>query len=166
MKGLLPPKEVAHWRAPRREDFPQPLPSEVVSLVAFHEHELGYPAHWFLHGLLNEWGLELQHLNPTGVLHIAGFVTDCEAFLGMEPHMDFFRWLFSGRSLLGGASPCRRNLARGVVLYQKPGGGTVPGIHRQKAREAGKLVVGPFLSREEEGGDHRGRAPEARAVWS
>ena len=45
---------------------------------------------WFLCGLLNEWGLELQHLNPTGVLHITDFVTVCEAFLGMEPHMDFF----------------------------------------------------------------------------
>ena len=43
---------------------------------------LGYPTYWFLHGLLNEWGLELQHLNPTIVLHVAGFVTVCEAFLG------------------------------------------------------------------------------------
>ena len=55
--------------------------------------------HWFLRGLLNEWGLELQHLNPTGVLHIAGFVTVYEAFLGMEPHMDLFRWIFTGRAL-------------------------------------------------------------------
>ena len=52
--------------------------------------------HWFLCGLLNEWGLELQHLNPMGVLHIAGFVTVYEAILGMEPHVDFFRRLFSG----------------------------------------------------------------------
>ena len=89
-KGFLSPKEVAHWRAPKREEFLQPQPNEVVSFLAFHEHGLGYPAHWFLRGLLNEWGLELQHLNPTGVLHIAGFVTVCEAFLGMEPHVDFF----------------------------------------------------------------------------
>ena len=39
--------------------------------------------HWFLRGLLNEWGLELQHLNPTRVLHVAGFITVCEAFLRM-----------------------------------------------------------------------------------
>ena len=89
-KGFLPPKEVTHWRAPGREDFPQLWPGEVVSFLAFHERRLGYPAHWFLRGLLNEWSLELQHLNPTGVLHIAGFVTVCEAFLGMEPHVDFF----------------------------------------------------------------------------
>ena len=58
--------------------------------------------HWFLRGLLNEWSLELQHLNPTGVLHITGFVTVCEAFLGMEPHVDFFRWMFSRRALSEG----------------------------------------------------------------
>ena len=98
-KGLLPPKEVVHWRAPAGKAFPRPRAGEVVSLLAFHERGLGYPMHWFLRGLLNEWGLELQHLNPTGVLHVAGIVTICEAFLGMEPHVDFFRWLFSGRAL-------------------------------------------------------------------
>jgi len=58
-KGFLAPKEVAHSRALGREEFLQPWPSEVVSFLAFHERRLGYPAHWFLHGLLNEWGLEL-----------------------------------------------------------------------------------------------------------
>ena len=41
------------------EDFPQPQASEVVSFLTFHECGLGYPMHWFLCGLLNEWGLEL-----------------------------------------------------------------------------------------------------------
>ena len=68
----------------------------VVSFLAFHEHGLRYPAHWFLRRLLNEWGLELQHLNPTGVLHITSFVTVCEAFLRMDPHVDLFRQIFSG----------------------------------------------------------------------
>jgi len=45
VKGFLPPKEVAHWRAPRREEFPQPQPDEVVSFLTFHECGLGYPAH-------------------------------------------------------------------------------------------------------------------------
>ena len=57
VKGFLPLKEVAHWRAPGREEFLQPRPSEVVSFFAFHERGLGYPAHWFLHRLLNKWGL-------------------------------------------------------------------------------------------------------------
>jgi len=74
----------------------RPWADEVVSFLAFHEHGLGYPARWFLRGLLNEWGLELQHLNLTGVLHVVGFITVYEAFLGMEPHVDLFRRIFTG----------------------------------------------------------------------
>jgi len=101
-KGLLPPKEVAHWRAPAGEAFPRPRVGEVISFLAFHEHGLGYPTLWFLRRLLNEWGLELQHLNPTGVLHVPRFVTLCEAFRGMEPHMDFFWRIFTRRALSEG----------------------------------------------------------------
>ena len=61
--------------------------------------------HWFLRGLLNEWGLELQHLNLTGVLHVAGFITIYEAFLGMEPCVDLYRWIFTGRALSEGKPP-------------------------------------------------------------
>ena len=59
VKGFLPLKEVAHWRAPVGEDFLQPPADEVISFLAFHECGLDYPAHWFLRGLLNEWGLVL-----------------------------------------------------------------------------------------------------------
>ena len=82
--------------------------------------------HWFLHGLHNEWGLELQHLNPTGVLHIVGFVTVCEAFLGMEPHADFFRRLFCGRALTVG-NPAEIVSVGGFALQRKPSmGGSYP----------------------------------------
>ena len=75
--------------------------------------------HWLLHGLLNEWGLELQHLNPNGVLHIAGFVIIYEAFLGMEPHVDLFRWIFSGRALSEGKLP-RIAPVGAFALQKKP----------------------------------------------
>ena len=52
-KGLLPPKEVAHWR----------------------------------------------------VLHVAGFINICEAFVEMEPHVDSFWRIFSGRALSEGKPP-------------------------------------------------------------
>ena len=38
--------------------------------------------------------IELQYLNPNRMLHIAGFVTLCEAFLGIDPHMDLFQDMF------------------------------------------------------------------------
>ena len=46
--------------------------------------------HWFLRGLLNEWGLELQHLNPTRVLYVVSFITIYKAFLEMGLHVDLF----------------------------------------------------------------------------
>ena len=61
--------------------------------------------HWILRGLLDEWGLELQHLNPTGAPYITGFITVCEAFFEMEPYTDSFRWIFTERALLEGKSP-------------------------------------------------------------
>ena len=71
-------------------------------LATFAEKERLSPKeveYWILRGLLDEWGLELQHLNPTGVLHIAGFITVYEAFFGMEPYVDSFRRIFTGRAL-------------------------------------------------------------------
>ena len=52
-------------------------------------------AYWILCGLLDEWGLELQHLNPTGAPHITGFITVYEAFFGIETYTDSFRWIFT-----------------------------------------------------------------------
>ena len=60
------------------------------------------------------------------MLHIAGFVIVCEAFLRMEPHADFFRWLFSGRALtVGNLSEVA--LVGGFALQRKPSvGGLYP----------------------------------------
>ena len=45
-KGLLPSKEVAHWRAPMPgEVVLQPWADKVVSFLAFHERRFGYPVH-------------------------------------------------------------------------------------------------------------------------
>ena len=71
--------------------------------------------HWFLRGLLNEWGLELQHLNPTGVLHVAGFITVYEAFLRMEPHVNLFHWIFTGLAL-SKEKPSRTTSVGGFAL--------------------------------------------------
>jgi hypothetical protein len=99
-KGLRPPKAVAHWRAPPVEhEEPMPEDGKIMSFLTFHECGLGCPVHPFLLGLLHKWELELQHLNPNGVLHITGFVTLYEGFLGIDPHMSLFRAFFHGRWL-------------------------------------------------------------------
>jgi hypothetical protein len=54
------------------------------SLAAFHERGLCLLVHIFLCGLLIHYSLELRHLTPGGVLHVAVFITLCEAFLGFS----------------------------------------------------------------------------------
>jgi hypothetical protein len=62
--------------------------------------------------LLYFYRLELHHLNPNSICHIAIFIHFCEAFLGIEPHWDLFLYLFRVKpqptsknpSIVGGAS--------------------------------------------------------------
>jgi hypothetical protein len=66
---------------------PSSLAGEVILIAAFYERGLSLLPSIFLRGLLLlHYGLKLHHLTPSGVLHIAAFVTLCEAFLGLLPH--------------------------------------------------------------------------------
>ena len=100
-EGSIPPKDVAHWRVPPSgEVSPHPHPDEVVTFRIFYSRGLGQLAHSFLLGLLEEWKIGLHHLNPTGILRITGFGTVCEAFLGIDPHVDLFWEMFVSRPLM------------------------------------------------------------------
>ena len=65
-----------------------------MSILGFHIRGLGLPVHRFFRGLLHEYGLELHHLTPHGVLHIAVFITLCEAYLGIAPHFNLWQYFF------------------------------------------------------------------------
>ena len=58
-------------------------------------------------GLLFHWRIQLHHLAPNSILHISIFVHLCEAFLGIHPHFDLFKSLFSLNP-----HPNGRNIAR------------------------------------------------------
>jgi hypothetical protein len=66
------------------KDLASPMPTGgyIMACVAFYECGFGVPSHRFLRSLLQFYGLELHHLNPLGILHIAAFVTFCEAYMG------------------------------------------------------------------------------------
>ena len=70
----------------------------VVSFAIFHERGFRVPAHRFLRGLLDYYQVELQHLTPNGVEHMAVFVALCEGFLGIDPHFNLW-WHFFTISL-------------------------------------------------------------------
>lgn len=88
-KGLLCEKTAAdEWLLPGPEQVPSPPAGYVVSFAHFHERGFASPPSRFFRGLLYYYGLELQHLNPNGIQHIAAFVALCEGFLGIEPHFE------------------------------------------------------------------------------
>jgi hypothetical protein len=52
------------------------------------------PSHEFLHVLLFVYGVQLHQLTSHSILHIACFVTLCEAILGINPHWGLWKCLF------------------------------------------------------------------------
>jgi hypothetical protein len=77
--------------------FPTPTEAYVVSFVAFYEQEFHRPSHRFLRSMLQYYGLELHMLTPSGVLHIAAFITLCEAYPRVDPELDLWHYFFRVR---------------------------------------------------------------------
>jgi hypothetical protein len=71
---------------PSTEVIPAPPPGFWVMFLAFLLRGFSLPAHEFLRGLLFVYGVQLHQLTPNSLLHIACFVTLCEAFLGIDLH--------------------------------------------------------------------------------
>jgi hypothetical protein len=74
---------------------------ETDEIVLFHhvvKRGLALPISNFFCGLLFHYGIQLHHLDPNSILHIAIFVHFCEAFTGIEPHFDLFYHLFHLRA--------------------------------------------------------------------
>ena len=74
-RGLLCVRTLAEeWLLPGEEDLPSPPNGYIVSFAHFHERGFTIPAHRFLLGLLHYYKIEVQHLNPNGIQHMAAFI--------------------------------------------------------------------------------------------
>jgi hypothetical protein len=76
------------------EVVPSPPAGYWVMFLAFLLHGVSLPAQEFHRGLLFVYGVQLHQLMPNSLLHIACFITLCEAFLGIEPHWVLWKFLF------------------------------------------------------------------------
>ena len=92
--GHLPEKSVIQWRSSLGEDRPYENTGEIVAFTSYLERGLGFPCSFFFSGLLRYYRIQLHHLTPNSFVHISIFVHLCEAFLGIEPHFELFRFLF------------------------------------------------------------------------
>jgi hypothetical protein len=79
---------------PSTERIPKPRDGFRVMFFAYLLRGLSLPAHNFLRGLLFVYGVQLNQLTPNSILHIACFITLCESFLGIDPHLLLWRALF------------------------------------------------------------------------
>jgi hypothetical protein len=78
-------------------------------------------SHKFVCLLLQFCGLELYHLTPSAVLHIAAFVTLCDTYMGIEPHFNLQNYFFRIRLRLRVQSPCPRGPNLGLSCRCLPG---------------------------------------------
>ena len=90
-RHLLQSRTLIQWQPAEGHGRPFEKTSEIVLFKAF----VAIPACDFLRGLLFFWDIQLHHLTPDSILHIAIFVQLCEVFLGIYPHFDLFKSLFS-----------------------------------------------------------------------
>ena len=91
---LLVPRSVIQWHATLGKDHPYENTGEIVAFAPYLEWGLGLPCSFFFSGLLCYYRIQLHHLTPNSLVHISIFVHLCEAFLGIEPHFELFRFFF------------------------------------------------------------------------
>ena len=92
--GVLHNKELAGWRAPEGEGYPNPQPGEIVVFEDFFKRGFGVLVHPFLQGLCLYYEIGICNLHPNSILLVATFIHLCKAYGGFQPHFDFFRHLF------------------------------------------------------------------------
>ena len=116
--GLLHSPELGGWRAPEGESYPDLRAGEIVVFEDFIKRGFGVPVHPFLQGLLLYYEIGICNLHPNSILLISTFIHLCEAYVGIEPHFDLFRYLFCLRKkgAVGGSK-----VAGGVYLNLRDG---------------------------------------------
>jgi hypothetical protein len=92
--GFVSAAELKACRAPKDPALPAPAEGYVLSFTAFYERGFSMPPHPFLRSLLRYYGLKLHHLTTSRVLHIAIFITLCEAYLGVDPDLNLWKYFF------------------------------------------------------------------------
>jgi hypothetical protein len=98
-KGYMMTAEFATSLVPMGSVSPAPVERFVRVCAAFFERAFGLLSHRFLWSLPRSYGLELHHLTPSGILHMAAFVTLCEAYITIEPPLNMWSHFYWARLL-------------------------------------------------------------------
>ena len=73
---------------------PNPPAGFTVMFLSFLYRGLSLPSHEFLLHLLRTYEIQLWQLTHNSILHVAVFITLCEAYLGIKPHFGLWKKIF------------------------------------------------------------------------
>jgi hypothetical protein len=96
--GVLHNQELARWRPASSDSYPNPQLGEIVVFEDFFKRGFGVPVHPFLQGLCLYYKIGICNLHPNSILLVLVFIHLCEAYGGIQPHFDLFRYLFCLRT--------------------------------------------------------------------
>jgi hypothetical protein len=119
--GFMAAAELEACRVTEDRMFLTPAEGYVLSFMKFYERGFGMPPHQFLCSILRYYGLELHHLTPSRVWHIVAFVTLYEAYLGIDPELDLWKYFFHIRCPQDPEAELM--ISGGVVIHVKVGHG-------------------------------------------
>jgi hypothetical protein len=126
-QGYMMAAELVTCHVPEDPASPIQAGGYIMACTTFFERGFGVPTHRFLHSLLQFYGLEWHHLTRSGILHMAAFVTLCEANMGIEPHFNLWNYFFRTRLLQGSGAEV---VALGSVdIFVRSGHGVDPYFH-------------------------------------
>jgi hypothetical protein len=94
LNGMLQHKDEILWNSCLGQQFPLEAKEELMQFKSSCERGFSIPAIEFVQDLMEIYNLELHHLTPNGVSHIAIFVHFFKTFLGVDPSLDSFRYIF------------------------------------------------------------------------
>src|SRR5512142_3143847 len=73
---------------------PEPVLGRMVAIEDYILYGFLPPPSEFLLLVLNFYGLSLLHLNPDSIAFLSIFSHLCEAYIGVEPFLDLFRFYY------------------------------------------------------------------------
>jgi hypothetical protein len=120
-KGYMTVVEFATCLVPVDPVPPAPVKGYVMVCAAFYEQGFGVPSHRFLYSLLRSYGLELHHLTPSGILHMAAFMTLCKAYIGIEPPLNLWSHFFRARLQQGSDAGMATLVNVDILVHSGPG---------------------------------------------
>src|SRR4051812_2829279 len=74
---------------------PHPRDDERVLLLSHIDRGFSLPPHPFLLDFLSFTGSQLHHIVPNSITLLASFFSLCEGFLGIDPHWNLFRTIYT-----------------------------------------------------------------------